>query len=188
MTTLDIVILGVALFLFVIGIFKGLLKRIFSVASAVIVVTCGSMLAPLLQSWEWLANLIDDAELLSTICFVGSYVILALVCFFASKILTKIITKKKSVGALNRILGGVLSLAEVYVFVAMIMVLVVGTDSVPALFVKLNAKYSDSISDSWIYQNIFAGDKNFLGNWMMKPVIQLLRDTLERLTPVVMPD
>ena len=61
------------------------------------------------------------------------------------------------------------------VLLAVVMVLVMGVQgSIDPLFRSLNVKYGESIGKSWIYRNMFDGNKNFFGNWLMQKMISKL--------------
>lgn len=175
MTVFDYAVLGATVVLFVLGCIKGLLKPLFSIIGVIFITSFGAVLTPFLQDWEWLAGVISDAELLSKVCVIVSYVILALAYIIVSNLIIKAINKKKTLGAANRLLGGLLNVLIVYLVLSVVFVLVVGTDTIQQpLFAKLNELYGEDLQNTWLYNNIFQGDKNFFGNMIMKAITEKL--------------
>lgn len=176
--TLDWIIVGVAGFLFVIGIIKGLLKQVFSFLGVVVVFTCGSMLTPYAQGW--LEGVIPDASLRSMVAMIASYLVLFIAWALITGLIVKLLSKIKAVSFLDRLLGGVLGVATAYVIFAVVFALVLNTADgfLPNIKNLLNPLIEGE-SPSWFAANVFSADNNKLGEW----IIRSITDKLSEIVP-----
>lgn len=177
MSEFDYIILGITAVLFVIGLIKGFVKQILAIGLVFVVPVFGSVLTPYLQQWEFISNLITDVNTKGIVCMVFSYVIITIAYILLSNLISKIVNKTKVVGKVNRLLGGFIGILVVYLVMSVVCVIVMGVDDY-VMFKGLNESLAETFNNSWIYTNIFAGDKNFFGNWVMKSVIDTILEAL----------
>ena len=151
-TVLDWIIVGVAVVAFVIGIIKGLFRQLFALGGILLVFKCGSLLTPYAQ--EWLSSLIPDDSVRSLVALLASYIVLFVVWALISGIILKILEKSKALGGINRIMGGVLGIAIVYVCCAVLFALVLKTSDTFMPWLKNIMKpLIEGENPSWIVTN-----------------------------------
>ncbi len=173
--TLDWIIVGVAGFLFVVGLIKGLLKQVFSFLGVVVVFTCGSMLTPYAQGW--LEGVIPDASLRSMVAMIASYLVLFIAWALITGLIVKLLSKIKAVSFLDRLLGGVLGVATAYVIFAVVFALVLNTADgfLPNIKNLLNPLIGGD-SPSWFGANLFSAENNKLGEWIIRAITEKLSE------------
>ena len=177
LNTLDYIILGLTTFFFILGIIKGFLKQLFSFLGMIIVFTCGSILTPYAQ--EWLSGVIPDESLRSVVAMVASYLVLFIVWALLTALIIKLLTKIKIIGFLNRVLGGLLGIATIYVICAVVFALVLSTNEsfLPTIKNLLNPLINGE-SPSWIANNMFAAGKNPIGEMIVKAIIDKIGEIM----------
>lgn len=168
LNTVDYVIIGLAGICFIVGIIRGLLKQAFAIGGVVIVATCSSYLTPFAQ--PYVEKVITDPQIASIVCFVLAALVLLIVWSIISSLICRVV-EHGAMGVINRILGGVIGIAIVYVIVAIVMALYTTENFMPKLTGILQP-YFDGENGSWIIKNMFI-DKNPVGEWMMKAISQL---------------
>ena len=161
LNTLDYIILGLTAFFFILGIIKGFLKQLFSFLGMIIVFTCGSILTPYAQ--EWLSGVIPDESLRSVVAMVASYLVLFIVWALLTALIIKLLTKIKIIGFLNRVLGGLLGIATIYVICAVVFALVLSTNEsfLPTIKNLLNQRRVPQLD---CQQHVCGGQKPNWGN------------------------
>ena len=176
-TVLDWIIVGVAVVAFVIGIIKGLFRQLFALGGILLVFKCGSLLTPYAQ--EWLSSLIPDDSVRSLVALLASYIVLFVVWALISGIILKILEKSKALGGINRIMGGVLGIAIVYVCCAVLFALVLKTSDTFMPWLKNIMKpLIEGEYPSWIVTNIFPADGNKLGEWIVRSLLDKLNEMM----------
>lgn len=176
-TVLDWIIVGVAAVAFVIGIIKGLFRQLFALGGILLVFKCGSLLTPYAQ--EWLSSLIPDDSVRSLVALLASYIVLFVVWALISGIILKILEKSKALGGINRIMGGVLGIAIVYVCCAVLFALVLKTSDTFMPWLKNIMKpLIEGENPSWIVTNIFPADGNKLGEWIVRSLLDKLNEMM----------
>lgn len=176
-TILDWIIVGVAVVAFVIGIIKGLFRQLFALGGILLVFKCGSLLTPYAQ--EWLSSLIPDDSVRALVALLASYIVLFVVWALISGIILKILEKSKALGGINRILGGVLGIAIVYVCCAVLFALVLKTsDSFMPWLKNIMKPLIEGDNPSWIVNNIFPADGNKVGEWIVHTLLDKLNEMM----------
>ncbi len=176
-TVLDWIIVGVAVVAFVIGIIKGIFRQLFALGGILLVFKCGSLLTPYAQ--EWLSSLIPDDSVRSLVALLASYIVLFVVWALISGIILKILEKSKALGGINRIMGGVLGIAIVYVCCAVLFALVLKTSDTFMPWLKNIMKpLIEGENPSWIVTNIFPADGNKLGEWIVRSLLDKLNEMM----------
>lgn len=173
--TLDWVIVGLAAFLFVVGIIKGFLKQLFSFLGVFVVFSCGSYLTPYAQGW--LEGLIPDASLRSMVAMIASYLVLFIAWALVTGLIVKLFEKSKMLGAINRLLGGLLGVASMYVICAVVFALILNTaDGFLPNIKNLLKPLIEGDSPSWFAANLFSVENNKLGEWIIRAITEKLNE------------
>ena len=108
----------------VLGLIKGFLKPLFSAIGFVVIAFGSSFLAPAVQGL--MMNVEMNDSLRPLLAIVISVVGLILIWILISLVLRKIITARKGMGVINRLIGAALGLIIVYLVFAIIVAFVVG--------------------------------------------------------------
>ena len=111
------------------------------------------------------------------ISFIGLLIIWALV----SLILRKIITSRKGIGAINRLVGAVLGLVIVYLVFAVIVAFIVGP--LGGLMPFITEKLGPEVEASWIRTHIYTDEGNFFGNWIIGSMAQKIMEIIQGQQP-----
>ena len=175
MIVLDYIIITCAVVSLLLGLIKGFLKPIFNLAGFFVVLYAGGAFSSIL--FPLLANIIPDEGTCSIASAVASMLLVWLIYFLISSFILKLISKIKILGAANRISGGVLGLAMVYIVVAVVTAFM-QNDS--ALFASLREQHAEAFNQSWIVQNIYASNPigEGLVNSAFQELIRLLEESL----------
>lgn len=163
----------------VLGLIKGFLKPLLSAIGFVVVAFGSSLLAPTVQGWMMGIEMGDDLRPLIAIAisFIGLLIIWALV----SLILRKIITSRKGIGAINRLVGAVLGLVIVYLVFAVIVAFIVGP--LGGLMPFITEKLGPEVEASWIRTHIYTDEGNFFGNWIIGSMAQKIMEIIQGQQP-----
>lgn len=163
----------------VLGLIKGFLKPLLSAIGFVVVAFGSSLLAPTVQGWMMGIEMGDDLRPLIAIAisFIGLLIIWALV----SLILRKIITSRKGIGVINRLVGAVLGLAIVYLVFAVIVAFIVGP--LGGLMPFITDKLGPEVEASWIRVHIYTDEGNFFGNWIIGSMAQKIMEIIQGQQP-----
>lgn len=178
----DWVILGITAFLFVMGVIKGFLKQLFAFLGIVVVFSFGSVLAPYAQGW--LESIITDASLRSLVAMIASYLVLFIVWSLVTGLIVKILEKNGVISFLNRVLGGLLGVACMYVICAVVFALILNTAEGFLPSVKNLVKpLIEGDSPSWLVTNIFSAENNKLGEFIVSAFIDKINEILPSTDP-----
>lgn len=174
--TLDCIILIAFVVSLVIGVLKGLLKQIFAIVGFFVVIFGSASLAPYVQGWFGGVMENDNSRML--LSMILSAVILSVATALLSLVIRKILTRNKAIGALDRILGGVVSLVVAYLAVSVVIELILHTNE---NFLPLTkGAVGGAFAESWIVNNLYKS--NFFGHFIVDGIAQKL---LERLKPEI---
>ncbi|MEG2014487.1 MAG: CvpA family protein [Clostridia bacterium] len=131
MTIIDWVLVASSIALLVIGIAKGFMKQLLSLFN-ITAVTIGTLLFCHYPN-EWLTAIytsgvsggtmnethwLSDPTTRSAIAIIATFLVLMLLMFIIKKLLCKIVDSNKLIKALDRVFGGVISIALVYIVFA----------------------------------------------------------------------
>ncbi len=172
MNTIDIIFLVAMAICVVIGFFKGIIKQVLTIVGIILVSTLTATVAPLVQ--EWFVGVIENDGTRSVIAMVVAALLLTVAYGIVALILTKILRKLKVIGVLDRILGGILGFAEVYLLFAVLFALF--NDTGEEFMPLLKKAMGQSFSDSWVGSHIYAN--NFFGHWIIVDIAQKLLDSV----------
>ena len=164
MGTLDIIIILALILAIVLGLIKGVLKTLFTFIGVFVITTCVSLITPFTQTW--LEGVISDPSTRSLIAMVAAYVILIALYLIIMAIVLKLLDKG-AIGFLNRVLGMVVGIVIVYIVFALICQLCTVT-------FNASGEPKEFFQNSWVYRNIYSGDKNFFGKLILNKLGQIL--------------
>lgn len=179
MNVFDWIFIGALGLGFVLGLIKGFLKPLLSAIGFIVVAFGSSLLAPTIQGWMMGISMNDDLRPLLAIvlAFVGLSVIWLLVSF----VLRKIITSRKGVGAINRVIGAALGLVIVYLVFAVIVAFIVGP--LGGLMPFITDKLGPEVQASWIRTHIYTDEGNFFGNWIIGSMAERIVEIIQGQQP-----
>ena len=172
MTLLDYIVAGLSVFLLIRGLFKGFLGQLFGVIGVVFVAvaTANLYVFPV----KWMETLIADSSTRQFVALIATGVVLFFVYKLITLLLTKLITKNKGLGVLNRIIGMLLGIFIVYGVMAIVVSLLFNTaDSFMPLIKKL---LSGAFEGSWIVNNVYKN--NFFGDWVVQMIVTNLQNAI----------
>lgn len=172
MNVVDIIFLIMMALCVVLGVFKGLIRQLFTIGGIIVVATLTATLAPWVQSW--FVNVIENEGTRSLIAMIAAALILAVGYAIVAIILTRILRKFKIIGVLDKVLGGVLGFAVVYLLFAVLFALI--KDTPPAFLSWLKGLVGEGFMTSWVGNHIYAN--NFFGHWIIVDIAQKLIDSL----------
>lgn len=174
MNVLDYIVMALAVIFVVVGVFKGLFRQILTIVGIIVVATLTATVSPYVQSWLVETPIPENARAL--VAIIASVILIAVVYGVVALLITKLLKRFKIMKALNYVLGGVLGLAVVYFFFAVVFALFnsTGEEFMPLLKLWVG----DAFRDSWIANNIYAN--NPFGNWV---VVDIAQSLLQKLIP-----
>lgn len=163
----------------VLGILRGFLKPLFSAIGFIVVAFGTSLLAPVVQGWFNNTEMSESiGSLLAIVIAAGALIIIWVVLAF---ILRKVITRRKGMGVINRVIGAVLGVLIVYLVFAIIIAFVVGL--LGNMIFNIRDKFGPDIEASWIRQHIYTDKGNFFGNWIIGSMVDKIQKNLEGQNP-----
>lgn len=158
----------------VLGLIKGFLKPLFSAIGFVVIAFGSSALAPTVQGW--LMNVEMGENFRPLLAIVISIVGLTIVWVLISLVLRKIITKRKGMSVLNRVIGAALGILIVYLVFAVLTAFIV---TLGGLTPNITEKLGPEIEASWIRQNIYTDKGNFFGNWIIQKMAERIMEIMQ---------
>lgn len=165
MGTLDVIFILAMVVAIVFGLIKGVLKLILTFVGVFVVTSCVSLITPYTQ--VWMEGVISDPSSRSVIAMITAYVILIVVYIIIMAIVLKLLDKG-AIGFVNRILGMCIGIVIVYLIFAIICQLCTVT-------FNASGEPKEFFQNSWVYRNIYEGDKNFFA----KIILQKLGEVLQ---------
>ena len=172
MTALDWIFIAALALGIVLGLIKGFLKPLFSVLGLVVVTMGTSFLSPVVQGWMMNANMSDSVR--SLVAVIISAFILLIACGVIFFILRKIITRKRSINVVNRLIGAVLGVVIVYLVFAIIIAWISGPMGEIA---GLNEKFGEEVSSSWIATHLYV--KNPFGKLVVDKMAEKMLEIIQ---------
>lgn len=175
MNVLDFIVLILAAAGFLIGIFKGIIKQVLTIIGIFVVSTLTATVTPYVQNW--LTNTSMSQNTQTVVAMIASVLLLGVAYALVAVLLVKLLHNITIIKVLDRVIGGVLGFAAVYLSFAVIFALFNSTAD--WFMPMLKSLLGDTFRDSWVAQHLFA--KNPFGNWVVVSIAQKL---LEKLAPV----
>lgn len=173
MNIIDWVLIVVFVGSLVIGIFKGLLKQIFVIVGFLVVIFGSAAFAPVVQSW--FAGVIPDENTRMIVGMIAAVVILSVGTALISFVIRKLIHRNKAMGALDRILGGVVSLVVAYLAIAVLVELILGTGD--AFLAATKGWLKQPLTDSAIVKTVYGN--NFFGRLIVNEIANSIAESLK---------
>ena len=174
MNVLDYIYLALVAVVFIVGIFKGLIRQILTIVGVILVATLTATVEPYVQSW--LINTSMDDGTRNVVAMIATVILLTVAYALLALLITKLLRKIKIIGLLDRILGGVLGLAVVYLVFAVIFALFNGTSD--EFMPLLKSVAGEAFKTSWIGEHIYKN--NFFGDWIINGIAGKLLEGLQQ--------
>ena len=170
MNFLDYVILAILAVSMVVGFLKGLLKQLLTVGGIIVVALLTAVVSPWVQSW--FVDVIESEGTRSAVAMFATVILLAVAYGFVAWLISKLLKKIHLIKVLDKVLGGAMGIVVVYLVFAVVFALFTQTseDFLPTL----KGWLGESIETSWFGQNIYNGDANFFGNWVINGIAEKL--------------
>lgn len=183
MNVIDIILIIIFVGSLVIGILKGLIKQIFVIVGFLVVIFGTAVVAPYVQSW--FVNLIPDDNTRAIIGTIATVILLSVGTALLSWLIRKIVHHSKAIGAIDRILGGVVSLVVAYLAVAVFVELILNTGDLflPATKGLLKEPLAESAVVQTVYGNNFFG--RLIVNEIANKIVESLRPAEEAMLSIV---
>ena len=183
MNIIDIILIIVFVGSLVIGILKGLIKQIFVIVGFLVVIFGTAVVAPYVQNW--FVNLIPDENTRAIIGTVATVILLSVGTALLSWLIRKLVHRSKAIGAIDRILGGVVSLAVAFLAVSVFVELILNTGDLflPATKSLLKEPLEQSAVVQAVYGNNFFG--RLIINEIANSILDSLRPAEEAMLNVV---
>lgn len=158
----------------VLGLLKGFLKPLFSAIGFIVIAFGSSALTPVVQGWLMNVEMTDNLRpLLSLIiAVIGLIIVWALISF----ILRKIITRRKGMSVINRVIGAVLGVLIVYLVFAVVTAFMMSTLGTA---IDRNGTLVPEVEASWIYNHIYTEEANFFGNWIIGDMMDRIEKMIQ---------
>lgn len=172
MQILDYIIIAVALVSFVLGLVKGFLTPVVNLAGFFVVLYAGGAFSTML--FPLISKLIPDEATCSVASAIASMLLVWFIYFLISRLILKIIQKSKILGFANRLVGGVLGIAIVYLVVAIVTAFMQNDNT---LFASVREQFGEVFNQSWVVQNVFK--TNPIGEGLVNSAFQKLIELLE---------
>ena len=172
MQILDYIIIAVALVSFVLGLVKGFLTPVVNLAGFFVVLYAGGAFSTML--FPLLSKLSPDESTCSVASAIASMLLVWFIYFLISRLILKIIKKSKILGFANRLVGGVLGIAIVYLVVAIVTAFMQNDNT---LFASVREQFGEVFNQSWVVQNVFK--TNPIGEGLVNSAFQKLIELLE---------
>ena len=174
MNVLDYVFLALVAVAFILGLFKGLIRQILTIVGVILVAALTATVEPYVQSW--FVNTSMDEGTRNVVAMIATVILLTVAYALLALLITKLLKKVKIIGALDRILGGVLGLAVVYLVFAVIFALILNTEDGFLPLIKSFA--GEAFQTSWIGEHIYGN--NFFGDWIINGIAGKLLEGLQQ--------
>lgn len=173
MNILDYIVLGALAVCLIIGLLKGLLKQVLSLVGIVVVATLTATVTPYVDSW--LVNVIEAEGTRAVVSMIAAVILLAVAYGLLAGLIGKALTKNKKLKTLDRILGGVLGVAIVYLIFAVLFALLLNTSE--EFLASVKGMVGGYLEDSWIVNKIYSN--NFFGEWVINGIAEKLMQALQ---------
>ena len=120
MNTLDYAIIGLATYLTILGLYRGLIKELFSILALVFGLIVAYLLGDIL--YNYLSHIIETDHFVRPIALLVLFMFTVLIINYIGKLLSSFF-RYMALGWLNRILGGVFGLLKAFLILLALMYL-----------------------------------------------------------------
>lgn len=160
MQIIDYVILGIAVVGLIIGLVRGFISQLLTLLGIVAVAVGTSYLFRF--PMQWLSGVIPNEKILSIVCIVVTAIVLAIIYGVIAHFVKKPFKHFKLLKAVDKILGGVLSVAIVYALVAIFVEALQRPDI--EFMAKISEWLAPQTENSVIIHSVYSN--NFFGKWI----------------------
>lgn len=176
MQIIDYVILGIAAIGLIVGLIRGFIGQLLALLGIVAVAVGTSYLFRF--PMQWLSGVIPDEKVLSIVCIVLTAIVLAIVYGVIAHFVKKPFKHFKLLKAVDKILGGVLSVAVVYALVAIFVEALQRTDI--EFMAKISELLAPQTENSVIINSVYSN--NFFGKW----IFDVISEAIAQIAPQAM--
>lgn len=173
MNILDYIILVLLVVCTAIGFFKGFIKQVLAIVGVFVVVTLTATVSPYVQNW--LANVITNENTCAVLAMIGAALLITVVYSMLALLVRRLLKNIAIVKALDRVLGGFIGLALVYLVFAVIFALLNSTSE--TFMAATKNLLGDTFNNSWFGTHIYAN--NFFGDWIIKGIAEKILNSLQ---------
>ena len=173
MNVLDFVILAILAISMIVGLFKGLLKQLLTVVGIIVVAMLTATVAPFVQSW--FVNIIPNEGTRAAVAMFASLILLAVAYGVLAWLLGKLLKKIKIFKVLDKILGGAMGIAVVYLVFSVIFAVILDTNE--NFLPSIKNSVGDAFQNGWFGTHIYA--KNPFGTWIIRDIAEKLIQSLQ---------
>lgn len=160
MQIIDYVILAIAVIGLIVGLIRGFIEQLLALLGIVAVAVGTSYLFRFPQ--QWLAAVIPNEQVASIVAIVLTAIVLAIIYSVIAHFVKKPFKHFKLLKVVDKILGGVMSVAVVYALVAIFVEALTRTDI--EFLAKINELLAPQTENSVIINSVYAN--NFFGKWI----------------------
>lgn len=160
MQVIDYVIIAIAVIGLIIGLVRGFIDQLLALLGIVAIAVGTSYLFTFPQ--QWLAGVIPNEKIASIVAIVLTVIVLAIVYGVITHFVKKPFKSIKLIKSIDKILGGVLSVAVVYALFAIFIEALARPDI--EFLAKINEMVSPHIENSVIVNTVYSN--NFFGKWI----------------------
>lgn len=175
MNALDWIFIAALAVGLVLGFIKGFLKPLLSALVFIVVAFGTSLLSPVVQGWMIGVEMSDSIR--SIVSVILAAFILIVVCGIIAFILRKIITRRRSIKFVNRLIGALLGVGIVYLVFAVVFAWIGGPMGEIA---GLNEKYGEDLANSWVATHLYKA--NPFGKLVVDKMAEKLIEVLQKAT------
>ena len=168
MNVLDYIILALLAVSMIIGFVKGFIKQVLTVAGIIVVALLTATVSPWVQSW--FTGVIESEGTRAAVAMFATVILLAVGYGVLAWLVTKLLKRIRIIKVLDRVLGGVMGIAVVYLVFAVVFALFTQTGE--GFLPKLKEWLGESIQNSWFNNHIY--NHNFFGDWVINGIAEKL--------------
>ena len=168
MNYIDYVIFAILAISLVVGFFKGLIKQLLTVGGIIVVALLTATVSPFVQNW--LSGLIEAEGTRTAVAMFATVILLSVVYGVLAWLLGKLLKKINLIKFLDKLLGGVMGIAVVYLAFAVIFGLFTMTGE--GFLPSLKSFLGEPIQNSWFNAHIY--NNNFFGKWVIQGIAEKL--------------
>lgn len=173
MNLLDYIILAAFIIGLIMGLIKGFVKQILAIVGVILISTLTAVISPYVQNW--FVNLIPDENTRKVVALIATVIILFVAYLVISLLVNKLLSKFKTVNAINRLIGGLVAIITVYLSVSVIMALFNDTSDDFFAIIK-STGVGRAFEESWFANHLYSN--NFFGKWLVKGIAERLANSI----------
>ena len=173
MNFIDYIIFAILAISMIVGFVKGFIKQLLTFGGIIVVALLTATLSPIVQGW--LSGVIEAEGTRAAVAMFATFIVLAIVYGVLAALLRKLLNKIHLVKIIDKILGGIMGIAVVYLVFAVIFGLFTMTGE--GFLPLLKSLIGEPIETSWFNANIY--NNNFFGEWVIRDIAEKLIQNLQ---------